>query len=175
VIDMTTSPILCDSIETDLGLFLLARSSGGLCFLGLRPGSAMESLRSWRDRWEPEAQIISDSKALAEEKRQLEEFARGARSGFELELDLRGTSFQLGVWNELREIPSGSTRTYGEIAARLGMPGASRAVGAANGANPVPIVVPCHRVVSSSGIGGFGGGLDLKRALLELEGVLLCS
>ncbi len=85
-----------------------------------------------------------------------------------------GTDFQRRVWAALREIPSGTTRTYGDIAAELGEPGAARAVGLANGANPVAIVVPCHRVIGSAGaLTGFGGGLERKRWLLEHEGVLL--
>jgi O-6-methylguanine DNA methyltransferase len=85
-----------------------------------------------------------------------------------------GTDFQRRVWAVLREIPSGTTRTYGDLAAEIGEPGAARAVGLANGANPVAIVVPCHRVIGSRGaLTGFGGGLDRKRWLLEHEGVLL--
>ena len=85
----------------------------------------------------------------------------------------RGTAFQQAVWDALREIPPGSTQTYGETAAQLGRPSAYRAVAQACARNPVPIVVPCHRVLASDGtLGGYGGGLDIKRALLELEGAL---
>ncbi len=169
------SPIACTSIETSLGSLFLARTARGLCFLGLRPEGAEAELAGWRDRWEPGAPILADAGALAEEAQQLQEYTGGERREFDLELDLRGTEFQLSVWRELQEIPFGVTLTYGQLAARLGSANASRAVGAANGANPVAIVVPCHRVVATTGLGGYGGGLELKRKLLELEGVLLFS
>jgi methylated-DNA-[protein]-cysteine S-methyltransferase len=103
---------------------------------------------------------------------QLQEYLSGARRHFDLELDLRGTPFQRRVWTQLQEIPYGSTRSYGQVAARIGRPRSSRAVGAANGCNPVPVVVPCHRVIGGNGtMVGYAGGLELKRRLLELEGV----
>ncbi len=90
--------------------------------------------------------------------------------GFELPLDLRGTPFQRAVWEALQEIPYGETRSYAEIARRVGQPNAVRAVGAANGANPVALIVPCHRVIASGGkLGGYGGGLALKGKLLAME------
>ncbi|MFN3763308.1 MAG: methylated-DNA--[protein]-cysteine S-methyltransferase, partial [Anaerolineae bacterium] len=92
---------------------------------------------------------------------------------FDLPLDLRGTPFQRRVWEELRRVPYGQTVAYGELARRVGRPGAARAVGRAVGANPVPIIVPCHRVVGADGsLVGYGGGLEIKAALLRLEGVL---
>jgi len=109
--------------------------------------------------------------ALAAASRQLTEYFRGRRRRFELPLAMGGTPFQQSVWWALADIPYGTTVTYGELAAAVGRPGACRAVGQANGANPLPIVLPCHRVVASGGrLGGYGGGLDLKRALLGLEG-----
>lgn len=107
---------------------------------------------------------------IREAERQLGEYFARARRAFELPLDLRGTAFQLQVWNALLRIPYGETRTYGQLAVQLGHPGAARAVGAANGANPVSIIVPCHRVIAAGGgLGGYGGGLDRKRFLLDLE------
>lgn len=101
---------------------------------------------------------------------QLGEYFAGARARFDLPLDFRGTDFQKQVWAELLAIPFGETRSYGEIAVRLGRPGASRAVGAANGRNPISIVAPCHRVIGSTGeLTGFAGGLSAKEYLLELE------
>ena len=91
----------------------------------------------------------------------------------DLPLDLRGTSFQQAVWAELRRIPAGETRSYAELAAAVGQPGAVRAVGSANGANPVAVLVPCHRVIRSDGtLGGYAGGLDRKRELLAVEGAV---
>ena len=97
----------------------------------------------------------------------------GKLRAFDLPLDLGGTPFQLRVWHELERIPYGETRSYLQIAAAIGAPKAVRAVGAANGANPIPIVVPCHRVIGSGGkLVGYGGGLPLKKRLLTLEGAL---
>ena len=107
---------------------------------------------------------------LLKAKRQLEEYFAGARRAFDLPLDMRGTTFQKDVWEALLAIPYGETRSYGQLAKQLGRPSASRAVGAANGRNPISIVVPCHRVVGSSGkLTGFAGGLDVKARLLDLE------
>ena len=101
---------------------------------------------------------------------QLESYFRGELQEFNLPLSPGGTSFQQRVWAELRRIPYGETASYGDIAKRIGSPGAARAVGAANGSNPIPIVIPCHRVIGSDGsLTGFGGGLKIKKWLLELE------
>jgi methylated-DNA-[protein]-cysteine S-methyltransferase len=101
---------------------------------------------------------------------QLEEYFAGARTEFDLDLELEGTPFQRQVWAALRTIPYGETRSYGEIAEQIGKPGAFRAVGLANGRNPIGIIVPCHRVIGASGsLAGYGGGLDRKQLLLELE------
>jgi methylated-DNA-[protein]-cysteine S-methyltransferase len=108
--------------------------------------------------------------AVGEAIRQLREYFAGRRNEFELPLAPEGTEFQRTVWNRLREIPYGETISYGELAKRVGNPKASRAVGAANGQNPIPIVIPCHRVIGSNGkLTGFGGGLPVKEALLALE------
>ena len=108
---------------------------------------------------------------LLETERQLKEYFRGKRKTFSLKLELIGTKFQKDVWQMLVAIPFGETRSYGELARQLGNPRATRAVGAANGRNPIPIVVPCHRVIGASGkLTGFGGGLNIKAHLLELEG-----
>ncbi len=107
---------------------------------------------------------------IREAARQLAEYFAGTRRGFQLPLHMRGTPFQLRVWAALLRIPYGETRTYGALAAQLDCPGAARAVGAANGANPLSIVVPCHRVIAAGGgLGGYGGGLERKRFLLDLE------
>lgn len=105
---------------------------------------------------------------------QLDEYFAGSRTTFELPLDLRGTTFQIQAWRALAEIPYGATRTYAEQAARLGRPRAFRAVGAANGRNPLSIVLPCHRVVGTDGtLRGFAGGLDVKAQLLEHEQIVV--
>ena len=107
---------------------------------------------------------------LPEAKRELAEYFAGRRRSFDLSLAPRGTPFQRRVWEALRRIPYGATATYGEIARAVGSPGAVRAVGAACARNPVPIIVPCHRVIGADGtLTGYAGGLERKRALLELE------
>jgi methylated-DNA-[protein]-cysteine S-methyltransferase len=108
---------------------------------------------------------------LIETGRQLEEYFAGRRTEFTVKLDLAGTPFQRQVWNALLTIPFGETRSYGQIARQIGRPSAVRAVGAANGRNPVSIITPCHRVIGSTGkLTGFAGGLDVKAHLLALEG-----
>ena len=108
---------------------------------------------------------------LKETANQLEAYFAGERVDFDVPMDLDGTDFQRQVWAELSRIPYGETISYGELARRVGRPKGPRAVGQANGRNPIPIIVPCHRVLASNGIGGYGGGLPMKRALLAVEGV----
>ena len=163
------STLRCASVETQLGRMLLAQSERGLCWLALGENGAREQL----ERWAGAGEIVEDPAALAPAARQLAEYSRGERRVFELEIDLVGSAFELRVWNALRAIPWGRTRTYGEIAKAIGDSGASRAVGQASGRNPLPIFVPCHRVLSATGLGGFSGGLDVKQRLLALEGLQL--
>jgi methylated-DNA-[protein]-cysteine S-methyltransferase len=107
---------------------------------------------------------------LLETERQLQQYFQGNRKSFSLQLQLIGTKFQLDVWHALLAIPFGETRSYSQLARQLGNPNAMRAVGAANGKNPIPIIVPCHRVIGASGdLVGFGGGVNIKAQLLELE------
>jgi methylated-DNA-[protein]-cysteine S-methyltransferase len=118
---------------------------------------------------------VEDSRrpVLVETSRQLEEYFAGTRKKFELKLHFDGTEFQREVWSALLTIPFGETRSYGQIASQIGRPSAVRAVGAANGQNPIPVIAPCHRVVGSTGkLVGFGGGLPRKVHLLTLEGAL---
>ncbi|MDQ3283510.1 MAG: methylated-DNA--[protein]-cysteine S-methyltransferase [Acidobacteriota bacterium] len=105
---------------------------------------------------------------------QLREYFAGRRKTFDIELAPRGTAFQLAVWEALTKVPYGETVTYAELARRIGKPSAVRAVGAANGANPIPVIVPCHRVIGSNGtLTGYGGGIERKQWLLALEGARL--
>ena len=141
----------------------------------LRLAGDDEGLRgiSFQNRFRP-VEIAEDSERAREPFReviaQLEGYFAGDRRGFDLPLAPEGTPFQREVWSALREIPYGETRSYGEVARRLGRSNASRAVGAANGRNPIPIIIPCHRVIGADGsLTGFGGGLEIKRRLLELE------
>jgi methylated-DNA-[protein]-cysteine S-methyltransferase len=151
-------------LETPLGpLLLVGSQDGALHQIGLPKGKlSLTPEDSWRQ----------DASALGEAVDQLEQYFAGTRREFSVRLEPQGTEFQKKVWAALRQIPYGQTISYAELATRVGNPKASRAVGAANGRNPLPIVVPCHRVIGADGsLVGFGGGLDAKRALLRIEGV----
>ena len=148
-------------LDTPIGELLLAGEEDALVMIGFPKGSM---------RREPEPEWIYNEKPLADASCQLREYFDGERREFDLPLRLGGTEFQVSVLEALQKIPYGETTSYGEIARRIGRPKAVRAVGAANGRNPIPIVVPCHRVIGSTGdLTGFGGGLDTKEALLRLE------
>jgi len=119
---------------------------------------------------EPVSDSEQNDDACSRALRQLEEYFRGERRRFELALEPDGTEFEYKVWNEVRRIPFGATDSYGEIARRLGDPDAARAVGFANARNPIAIIVPCHRVIGSSGhLTGYAGGIDRKKWLLDME------
>jgi methylated-DNA-[protein]-cysteine S-methyltransferase len=148
-------------LNSPIGDLLLAGDDDGLSLIGFPQGKM---------RHDPEPDWIFNEKPLAAARQQLEEYFAGNRKEFDLPLHLSGTEFQVQVLEELQRIPYGKTTSYGDIAKRIGRPRAMRAVGAANGRNPIPIIVPCHRVIGSSGdLTGFGGGLDTKEALLRLE------
>ena len=130
----------------------------------------------WDGEAPPEDAVEGHSDLLDAAVTQIREYFTGTRTAFDLPLDLGGTPFQQKVWRELGSIPFGTTISYGEQARRIGRPQAARAVGAANGRNPVPVVLPCHRVIGSSGaLTGFGGGLDTKRTLLRHEAEVLAA
>lgn len=148
-------------LDTPIGELLLAGENEALCLIGF-PGGPM--------RRDPEADWVYNEEPFLAACEQLREYFAGDRKDFDLPLRLHGTVFQLRVLDELRQIPYGETTTYADIAERIGSPKAVRAVGAANARNPIPIIVPCHRVIGSNGnLTGFGGGLDTKEALLRLE------
>jgi methylated-DNA-[protein]-cysteine S-methyltransferase len=134
-------------------------------------GRVLTNLRMVDQSYEPDrADWTPDDSAFPEAADQLDAYFAGELKEFELRLDMAGTHFQRKVWNALRTIPYGETRSYGEVAEQIGSPNASRAVGMANGRNPIAIIVPCHRVIGANGsLTGFGGGLHRKMALLELE------
>jgi methylated-DNA-[protein]-cysteine S-methyltransferase len=156
-------------MESALGPLSVAATDRGVVKIVFSTGPRSD-FHAWLDTHAAGAARVRALPILDEAVKQLRDYFAGTLSVFTLPLDLRGTEFQLRVWQKLREIPYGETITYGELAERLTQPGAQRAVGLANGANPVPIVVPCHRVIAAGGrLGGFGGGLDAKRRLLALE------
>ncbi len=152
-----------------VGPLLLAVSERGLACLAFGDDAAAAAPPRWRDaRW------IESEERTAAWSAHLAEYFAGRRREFPLPLDLRGTDFQLRCWRALLHIPYGETRSYAEMAATVGAPRAFRAVGQANHDNPIAIVVPCHRVLTSGGkLGGYGGGLPTKEFLLRLEGARL--
>jgi methylated-DNA-[protein]-cysteine S-methyltransferase len=148
-------------IASPLGELLVMGDEGGLTGLYLPTGRHTALTPQSADR---------DDAALADVRRQLDEYFAGKRTEFELRLNPHGTPFQLKVWLALRTIPFGSTASYGQQAARIGDPGSARAVGLANGRNPISIIVPCHRVIGANGsLTGYGGGIEAKRWLLDHE------
>ncbi len=149
-------------LETPIGALLIAGDEESVRRIDFpKHGKAGAPERGW---------IESPRGPVGEAVEQLREYFAGHRAEFDLPLAPQGTAFQRTVWYRLREIPYGETISYGELAKRVGNPKASRAVGAANGKNPIPIVIPCHRVIGANGkLTGFGGGLPAKEALLALE------
>jgi AraC family transcriptional regulator of adaptative response/methylated-DNA-[protein]-cysteine methyltransferase len=157
-----------------LGRLLVAATERGVCRVMLGPSDA-ELEDRLRDEFRAAA-VARDDAALASAVADVLERIDGAEPAAELPLDVRGTAFQLRVWQELRQIPRGETRSYREIAEAVGTPGAARAVGSACGKNPVGIVVPCHRVIASDGgLGGYAWGLDVKQQLLANEGAIAAA
>jgi O-6-methylguanine DNA methyltransferase len=155
--------------DTPIGSMLCATTERGLAYVRL-PRAGGRGLAGWLRRQAPGAQLKAGFAPNKAAIQQILEYLDGKRSDFDLPLDLRGTDFQRRVWDALLAIPYGVTRSYADIARTIREPAAVRAVGAANGANPCAIVVPCHRVVATGGkLGGYGGGLPLKRKLLALE------
>jgi methylated-DNA-[protein]-cysteine S-methyltransferase len=153
----------------DLGPIVVGEDEQGICLLLAGDVADIEAgLKSRLGDYRWEAASGARETAL----RQLTEYARGERRAFDFPTAQRGTEFQQRVWQILREIPFGKTRTYGDIAKELGMPNGARAVGSAIGANRMFVVVPCHRVMSPNSLAGFAGGLPMKRKLLTLEGSL---
>jgi len=148
-------------IDSPIGEILLAGDDHGLHYIGFPEG---------KGRILPQPDWTRSHTAFADAAQQLSEYFQGRRRSFDLKLSPHGTGFQLAVLQALQTIPYGETRSYADIARAVGKPNAVRAVGAANGRNPLPIVIPCHRVIGSNGsLTGFGGGLDTKRFLLDLE------
>lgn len=146
-----------------------AATETGLCYIG-SPGASFEELKTWVQKCFNNVQLIESKVTFELYQDELNEYLNEKRRDFTLPLDLYGTAFQLKVWEILQAIPYGEVVSYMDIAERLGNPGAVRAVGSAIGANPVLIVVPCHRVITKGGkLGGFRAGLAMKKQLLALE------
>lgn len=151
-------------MDSPIGTLTLLADEAGLCSIDFPPPESPPPGTPWQE---------GDGGVLPDARHQLEEYFAGTRRDFDLRLSPQGTAFQREVWTALAAIPYGRTWSYRDIANRIGRPTATRAVGAANGRNPLPIVVPCHRVIGADGsLTGFGGGLPIKAFLLRLEGSL---
>jgi methylated-DNA-[protein]-cysteine S-methyltransferase len=150
--------------------FYLAATDKGLCRV-LWPNESLDVLHKWVNKMIPDSHLIESQEKLRLYIHQISDYLKGNRTAFTLPLDMRGTNFRAQVWRALQQIPHGQTRSYADIAEAINNPKAVRAVGTANGANPIPIVVPCHRVIGKNReLTGFGGGLENKKRLLHLEG-----
>jgi len=162
--------ILYDTkIDTPIGRLRVVSSDRGLVYVGL-PKASGRGFAGFCARHAPGERVEPGFEPNREACAQLDEFLNGKRQVFELPLDLRGTEFQRRVYAAVSEIPYGATLSYADVAEAIEQPSAVRAVGAANGANPIPLVIPCHRVVASSGqLHGYAGGLELKQRLLAME------
>lgn len=153
--------LLYTIVESPYGGVLIAGSGSGIALVSFLDGTRPAAIgRDW----------TRSPRSFRDAVQQLEAYFRGELREFDVELDLQGTDFQREVWKMLTRVPYGQTASYAEIAAAVGRPAAPRAVGAANGANQIPIFVPCHRIIGSDGrLTGYRGGVDIKRGLLELE------
>lgn len=153
------------TVQSPIGELLLAGDGETLQLLHMQQGHRPARVGpGWTRRAEPFARV----------RAQLDEYFAGRRRHFDIPLRPTGSPFELSVWQALQEIPYGATASYGAVAARIGRPGSPRAVGAANGRNPIAVIIPCHRVIGADGsLTGYGGGLERKRLLLDLEAGLL--
>ena len=168
-----TTDLYWSSVSSPRGTCVVMASERGVCWAGT-PGAQQEEGLAWTRRRISVGRVIEGEAvaALGQAMDELRRYLAGERIQFSCPLDLHGTPFQVAVWNALYRIPYGEVRSYSEIAQVIGHPKAVRAVGAANGANPLAIIVPCHRVIGSNGaLTGYGGGLPTKAWLLALEGL----
>ncbi|MFA9557579.1 methylated-DNA--[protein]-cysteine S-methyltransferase [Evansella sp. AB-rgal1] len=161
-------------MDSPIGVLTIGKTERGICFIEF--GSIKETcsnIDTWLKKRLMNVELVEDFQQLQEPICQLEEYFRGERTNFDLPIDLYGTRFQTLVWNKVKDIYYGETRSYKDIAIEIGAPKAVRAIGGANNQNPVPIIIPCHRVIGSNGsMVGYGGGLDKKEYLLRLEGAI---
>ncbi len=165
-----TKPIIYWAyIEHDQWKFYLAATPEGLCYIGSQ-GQPYDEMEVWLHARRPESTIIHDEHQLQPYIEEMIQYLSGERQQFTIRHDFQGTSFQIQVWQALLQIPYGATWSYSDIAQHIGRPAAVRAVGAAIGANPFLITIPCHRVIGKSGaLTGYRGGLNMKTTLLDLE------
>ena len=168
---MTETIIYWDSFTYKHWKVNLAATNNGLCFLGTHH-SSYDDLVIWCKKQFPNSRILENSSQLLPYEEELVEYFEGKRKKFTFSFDIRGTSFQMDVWDALNQIPYGQTKCYSDIAHMIGNPKAVRAVGTAVGKNPLSIIIPCHRVLGKNGtLTGYSGGLDVKELLLQHEGI----
>ncbi len=164
-------PVYWNTLTHQQWTLYLAATDHGLCCITL-PNETFETMNQWIQKHVHGAVLSHDPIKLEPYQREIVEYLSGQRQTFSCPLDLRGTPFQVQVWQALMQIPFGVVKSYSDVAAQIGHPTAVRAVGTANGANPIPIIVPCHRVIGKNGtLTGYRGGIDIKTALLNLEGL----
>ncbi|MFE5322599.1 methylated-DNA--[protein]-cysteine S-methyltransferase [Paenibacillus sp. NPDC056579] len=169
---MPSTSIHYTEVSSPIGPLIVAASDSGLCHIEFGRFSDNEAdLQKWSDRWFGTTEWEESGSKLTEAQNQLEQYFDGSRTTFDVPLDLRGTPFQVKVWRALTQVPYGQVCSYKDIGRAIQSEKAVRAVGGANNKNPVPIIVPCHRVIGADGsMVGYGGGLDVKTRLLRLEG-----
>lgn len=164
---MSGSTVYYRYLDTPIGAILIAGDDEAVSRIGFTTGKQV---------CQPESNWVNEPAPLRRATEQLEQYFAGERRQFDLKLAMRGTAFQMRAWQVLLTIPYGEAWSYGQLAEALGSPGAARAVGRANATNPLPLVVPCHRVIGADGtLTGFGGGLSAKQWLLHFEGALPAS
>ena len=165
------SKLFVHSFTTKLGRVHIAATEKGLALVSL-PGESDHWFDSQVEKQFPRCQILSANNVCLQAEKEIRSFLAGKLKRFTVRLDMGGTSFQKKVFKQVARIPYGTTMSYGDIARAVGHPRACRAVGTVNARNKLPLFIPCHRVVASNGIGGYGGGLSMKKRLLKLEGAL---
>lgn len=170
---MSKAPLVTyGDFSSPIGRMYVARSAAGVCRICL-PNEKRTSFMAWLKKWYPEEEVVQDRESLSDAAREITAYLRGESRSFSFALDLKATPFRRRVLDRVRRIRYGETVSYKDVAARTGNPTAVRAVAGAVAANPLPLVIPCHRVVAHDGsLGGYGGGLSLKRRLLSMEGAL---
>ena len=167
---MLTNHVVYNIVPSPIGELLAGATPLGVCLYEFYDRGGLDRIRARVERRHAMEMIKGTSSVIDQAEAEMREYFDGKRKEFSLPLDLKGTPFELRVWNELLAIPYGETRSYGNIATKLGKRGAARAVGRANGSNYIPIIVPCHRVIQEDGtLRGYGGGLWRKKYLLDLE------
>lgn len=168
-----TPYIFAGEVDSPLGTLTVASTKEGICDLSFGTfQDTAPSIQSWAKKHLLKSELKYDPASIEGVVEQLNEYFEGKRKSFELPLYLCGSPFQLKVWEALQQIPFGETKTYKDVAQMIGKPKAVRAVGAANNKNPIPIIIPCHRVIGSNGtLVGYAGGLEKKHRLLQLEGL----